>query len=155
MGTIGSVVLVVLIVIIVLNICVAATKKKRDGSTRVRYEELFAPIESAILSEDESWNAARVKRIVTEEEKGILAALDDGKKRAVIGWNGGSFPFSYKDYVSAEVDARGLTLTVKTRNDSVELTLSEGKHRKDGSASKPVKEMGRIMKEFLDTIKKN
>ena len=41
---IGSVVLIVLIIITVINIYATATKKKRDGSARLRYEALFEPI---------------------------------------------------------------------------------------------------------------
>ena len=152
-GIIGTILLVLLIGITVFNIYATATKKKRDGSAKVRYDALFSAIENEILKSDSSWNTAKVKRIVTEDEQGILAALDDEKRRAVIGWQGGTFPFSYDDYIGSELnDEKGLILTVRTKNDALDLTLSEGKFRKNGSACKPVKDMGRIMMEFLDTI---
>lgn len=153
-ASIGSIILIILLIITFFNIYATATKKKRDANTKIQYDALFTPIDDAIRKDGKSWNDARVKRIVTEDGQGIVAVLDDERRRGMIAWNGGTFPFSFDDYVSSELkdEGSGLTLTVTTKDDALDLVIGAAGSKKRGFTAKMIRDMGRLMKEFLDSI---
>ena len=104
MGNIfGYILLFVLLGFTLLNLYALATKKKRDQNNEVKYNALFQPIDDQILKLGKDWKGSPVKRLITEKEEGIVCVRDDGRKRAVIAWDGDLRTFKFSEFGGAEL----------------------------------------------------
>ena len=154
MNIIGSILLVLLLIFTIFNLYATFTKKKRDKVNEAKYNAIFAPIDEAIMKTGKEWKGSKVSRIVTEKEQGIVAVRDDSRTRAIIGWDGGTRMFSYKEYKGSEISEgeEGISIIVRLKDESLDLKVSDGKFKPKSFVTKSLKSMAESMKSFLDEI---
>ena len=158
MGTvIGYVLLMVMLAITLFNIYATATKKKRDQANEAKYNALFAPIDQEILKKGKDWKGNPTMRLITEKEEGIVAVRDDGRKRAVIAWDGDLRIFRFNEFGGAELvdDEEGVRILVHLPSETLTLQASNGKFKKKSFIVKYVTKMAKSFVEFLNVIDNN
>ena len=158
MGNIfGYILLFVLLGFTLLNLYALATKKKRDQINEVKYNALFQPIDDQILKLGKDWKGSPVKRLITEKEEGIVCVRDDGRKRAVIAWDGNLRTFRFNEFGGAELvdDETGVKILVHLREETLTLQASTGKFKKKSFIVKSITEMAKGFVEFLNKIKES
>lgn len=79
-------------------------------------------------------------RLVTEKEEGVVCFRDDGRKRAVIAWNGGLRIFRFNEFGGAELldDETGVKILVHLPKEALNLQASTGKFKKKSFIVKSV-----------------
>ncbi len=155
MGSIiGYILLFLMLAFTLFNIYATATKKKRDQANEYKYNALFAPIDNEILKLGKDWKGSPTMRLITEKEEGIVSVRDDGRKRAVIAWDGDLRTFRFNEFGGAELvdDESGVKILVHLPSETLTLQASTGKFKKKSFIVKSVTEMARGFVEFLNKI---
>lgn len=160
MGTIiGYILLTLMLAFTLFNIYATATKKKRDAVNEAKYNALFAPIDQEILKLGKDWKGSPTMRLITEKEEGIVCVRDDGRKRAVIAWDGGLRVFRFNEFNGAELEdnEEGVRILVHLEDETLTLQASMGKFKKKSFIVKSITEMAKSFVNFLNVIteKKN
>ena len=157
MGNIfGYILLFVLLGFTLLNLYALATKKKRDQINEVKYNALFQPIDDQILKLGKDWKGSPVKRLITEKEEGIVCVRDDGRKRAVIAWDGDLRTFKFSEFGGAELaeNEDGVKILVHLPSEVLTLQATTGKFKKKSFIVKSITNMAKDYVDFLNEINK-
>ena len=155
MGSIiGYILLFIMLGITLFNIYATATKKKRYQANEMKYNALFAPIDNEILKLGKDWKGSPTMRLITEKEEGIVCVRDDGRKRAVIAWDGDLRTFRFNEFGGAELvdDETGVKILVYLREETLTLQAATGKFKKKSFIVKSITEMAKGFVEFLNKI---
>ena len=93
-------------------------------------------------------------RVITEKEEGIVCVRDDGRKRAVIAWDGDLRTFRFNEFGGAELvdDETGVKILVYLREETLTLQAATGKFKKKSFIVKSITEMAKGFVEFLNKI---
>ena len=93
-------------------------------------------------------------RLITEKEEGIVCVRDDGRKRAVIAWDGDLRTFRFNEFGGAELvdDESGVKILVHLPDETLTLQASTGKFKKKSFIIKSITEMAKGFVEFLNKI---
>ena len=127
MGSIiGYILLFIMLAFTLFNIYATATKKKRDQANEIKYNALFAPIDNEILKLGKDWKGSPTMRLITEKEEGIVCVRDDGRKRAVIAWDGDLRTFRFNEFGGAELvdDESGIKILVSGLKTIASMTMT-------------------------------
>lgn len=157
MGNIfGYILLFVLLGFTLLNLYALATKKKRDQNNEAKYNALFQPIDDQILKLGKDWKGSPVKRLITEKEEGIVCVRDDGRKRAVIAWDGDLRTFKFNEFGGAELveNEDGVKILVHLTSEVLTLQATTGKFKKKSFIVKSITNMAKDYVDFLNEINK-
>ena len=157
MGSIiGYILLFIMLAFTLFNIYATATKKKRDQANEIKYNALFAPIDNEILRLGKDWKGSPTMRLITEKEEGIVCVRDDGRKRAVIAWDGDLRTFRFNEFGGAELvdDESGVKILVHLPDETLTLQASTGKFKKKSFIIKSITEMAKGFVSFLNKINK-
>ena len=155
MGSIiGYILLFLMLAFTLFNIYATATKQKRDLANEYKYNALFAPIDNEILKLGKDWKGSPTMRLITEKEEGIVSVRDDGRKRAVIAWDGDLRTFRFNEFGGAELvdDETGIKILVHLPSETLTLQAASGKFKKKSFIVKSINEMAKRFVEFLNKI---
>lgn len=155
MGSIiGYILLFLMLIFTLFNLYAMATKKKRDQANEIKYNALFAPIDNEILKLGKDWKGSPTMRLITEKEEGIVCVRDDGRKRAVIAWDGDLRTFRFNEFGGAELvdDETGVKILVHLPSETLTLQASNGKYKKKSFIIKSITEMSKNFVDFLNKI---
>ena len=119
---IGYIILTIGIAITLYNIYATATLKKRNEGNRVKYNLMFAPLESALLEKQKEYNCSfkSVTRVVTDREEPVVIVADYKKKIAAVAVRDYIEVFPFESLKNVEINQEE-----KTNNISVHITLSD------------------------------
>lgn len=154
MNILGYILLMALLAFTLFNLYATATKKKREKTNAQKYNALFYPIDQSILDLPGHYKGCPTKRLITENEEGIVCVKNDKKKMAVLAWTGDLKEFSYSSFEGAVLVEEGKTkIEVTIDGEKLTINCTSGKFKKKSFISRTVLKMAKDFVEYLNKIK--